>query len=175
MTRRPSRNPYGRPRGTGGKPTKHAESEKVRAANAISAKSFRPGRREDTPEEKVRAYERDALGRRLTLETVEQVSGYLEANRVITKRLRDALASRDSDPKDIAALASARLSALDLVSILREVQNRWGQPVRSVLEVEGADRPPVIVQGPFEGWEAREAEHAAAVAGNGHDRSDTQH
>ncbi len=171
MKRRPG---AGRPRGTGGKPTRHAESEKVRAANAKNALSFRPGRREDTPEEKVRAYERDALGRRLTLETVEQVSGYLLANREIGNRLAALLADPASSPKDIGSLASARLSALDLVQIMREVQNRWGQPVRSVLEVDAAQRIPALFEVPLAGWESREGERAAAT-GNGHANGHTEH
>lgn len=169
-------NPNGRPRGTGGKPTKHATSERNAAANRVKAKLPRPGRRKDTPAEKLRAYKAEAIGRRLCFDSLDQVSRYLRANELIQSLLDSEAAKNVPDPILVVSLAAQRIPLPELVSVMRESHNRWGQPPRSVLEVEGADRPPVMVMAPFGQWESREDAHAAAAAGsNGHADGHSKH
>jgi hypothetical protein len=162
----------GRPRGRG--KGSYTMSDKARAARALTAKMFRPGRREDTPDEKARAYERDAIGRRLTLETTEQISEYLAANAEAVKRFRDAVRDPATTALDLSYLAQARMSPGELTRMFEAVQNRWGQPPRSVLEVDAAQRIPALFEVPLAGWESREGERAAAT-GNGHANGHTEH
>lgn len=161
-------NPLGRPRGKG--PGKYTVTDKAKAARARTAKSFRPGRRADTPTEKARAYKRDAEGRRLCLDTVEQVSEYLAANRSVNTRLDEALRDPEVSAAKLEVLARLRLSAIDLVSILREVNNRWGQPQRTIQDVTIRDMAPdfLMAAKETEDWDTPPEETHARPAGSGH-------
>lgn len=171
-------NRMGRPRGTGGKPTAHATSEKNAAANRERAKLPRPGSCKPMPADKLRAYKADAIGKRLCLETMVQASRYLRANRKAMDLLDEELSQPVTSPTRIAALAEARMSPSEMVRMMEAVHNRWGQPPRSVLEVNSEDRPPIIVAAPFDSWTRAEEDHAGADsgrAGNGHANGHTEH
>lgn len=169
-------NRAGRPRGTGGKPTKHAGSPAVAAANRENAKKPRPGRQHirRTDAEALRAYRADALGRVLCLQTVRQASRYLAMNARVLDLFENELRDPECDAKRLESLAGARMQASEITRMLEAVHNRWGQPPRSVMEVNAGDRPPVMMFGPFDQWRAKEGAHAAAGAagnchaGNGH-------
>jgi len=148
----------------------------VRELRKASAKLSRPGARADTEAEAKRRMLADKIGRRLSFEIMRDVDSMLKANREIVRRLDAMFGDPSASAEGIAALASQRLQAGELSTLMREIQNRWGQPPRSVLEVEGADRPPVMVMASFGQWESREESHAAD-AGNGaaHGNGSTQH
>lgn len=166
-------NPLGRPRGKG--PGKYTMSAKAKAARQTVAQLARPGSRRPTPDDKAKAYKADRIGRALTLEVTEQASEYLRLNRLVLKRCAEIVTDREASAEQVAAIFEARIKPGELVRMFDSGHNRWGQPPRSVLEVDAANRIPALFEVPLSGWQGREGAHADAVAGNGHANGHTEH
>jgi len=163
----------GRPRGKG--PGKYTVTPATVRANHAKSLLPRPGRRENTPEEKVRAYAAEAIGRSLVLEVTEQISHYLKANLLALKRFNEVIADPWSTAEKIDAMRAARMQPHELKAMFDAIHNRWGTPPRTVVEVDAANRIPPLFEVPLAGWAFREDAHAAADTGNGHANGHAKH
>jgi hypothetical protein len=117
------------------------------------------------------------IGRALNPRVLKLVARRLAVSESIQAIVERELLQPTPDSKKIAELSQAAQTNMDLVSIYREVADRFGYPRRTVQDVRLEDqaRSPIVLadDGQRETWRKAEEEHAArgrdTGGGNGHD------
>lgn len=102
-------------------------------------------------------------GRRLNLEVIDEIDALVAATREGRLELQQRGAEMSADEK--REVRARMMTNMDLLSLSRDLQDRFGQPRRSQAEVELATDPDTILRLPPGLWEAP---LAAGAAGDGH-------